>query len=570
MKLLYVEMENILSIGHMRLDFEDSGLVLMDGWNYDDDSANGAGKTACFLGIPYAIWDKFPRKMTKSEILRKGTKKGFSRVGIQVAADVYEVTRYRPNKVEFAKNGQEIDMSQEEFEQLVGLSYSQYLICMYSAQTEGKKLIALNDTEKKDFILQLMDLEKFNVKKKQVDKIIKELEVDKNELLVSLAQYKSALQVYNEQKINTGDISQKIKELDYSELEKKLIGYRAIQKPDTSKYAELRNKVSVKISELDNQYQDYLSVKNKLQLAKDQFTATSNRIITCPSCSTDIVDNQKLSDVVSDINSRIKKFKDKLAQFPDFNSAKSQLNQILEKANNAQRKDEQEYLHAKERISEINSKIQIRKANIASLQAKIDENEQVKQKIVKIKANIDKANTKLKDVESSIEEWKTVSTILSPTGAPAYIMDAVIDVFNEKISDYVAEIWPNAAYRIQAFKENKSGDVKAKFSDKLVIAGKDRSIGSLSGGEYKCLSLAVDFAIMDVIESMFGIHMTPIVLDEPFEGLDASNRERAVALLEKKARKHQIWVIDHASEAKSMFSKIMRVEKRNGVSSIVI
>ena len=157
----------------------------------------------------------------------------------------------------------------------------------------------------------------------------------------------------------------------------------------------------------------------------------------------------------------------------------------------------------------------------------------------------------------------------APTGAPAYIMDSIVDSFNEIVSDHISLVWPNASYSLQSYKENKSGDVTAKFSETLVINGKQRSIGSLSGGEQRALSLSIDFAIIDILSQQFGIPMNPIIMDEPFEGLDATGREIVIELLNKLSDDRQIWVVDHASEAKSMFSDIVRIEKQNGISSLV-
>lgn len=570
MKLLYVEMENILSIGNIRLDFEDSGLVLMDGWNFDDESANGAGKTAAFLGIPFSIWDKFPRKMTKSEILRKGAKRGYSKVGIDISGDTYEVIRRRPSKVEFYKNGIAVDMTQAEFEAVIGLSYSQYLICMYSPQTEGKKLIALNDSEKKDFILKLMDLERFSTKKKEADAILKGFYKDRSDREAIVAMCDAKLDVYREQAIDISPMKDQITQLDYSSLEKKLVEYRAVTSPDTSKFNDLKDKIGDKRTSLDASYQDQLLVLAKLTGAKDELADIDHNKINCPECKTDIVPGASVADKKVILKDRISSLTKQYNSYPNFETSKTELNSLLSKANAAQRKEEEAFMNARERISEIQSKISVRKANIELLQKQIDESVRTESKIDELESYKDKANKDLVGINTDIEIWETVSMTLAPTGAPAYIMDAVVDVFNEKISDYTSDIWANASYRIQSYKENKSGDIKAKFSDKLVIAGRDRSIGSLSGGEYKCLSLAVDFAIMDVIESMFGVYMSPIVLDEPFEGLDTSNRERVISLLEKRSQKRQIWVIDHASEAKVMFSKIMRIEKRGGVSRLVI
>jgi DNA repair exonuclease SbcCD ATPase subunit len=63
--------------------------------------------------------------------------------------------------------------------------------------------------------------------------------------------------------------------------------------------------------------------------------------------------------------------------------------------------------------------------------------------------------------------------------------------------------------------------------------------------------------------------LNPVIMDEPFEGLDATGREIVIELLNKLSMSRQIWVIDHMSESKSMFSTIVRIEKRNGISTIV-
>ena len=103
-----------------------------------------------------------------------------------------------------------------------------------------------------------------------------------------------------------------------------------------------------------------------------------------------------------------------------------------------------------------------------------------------------------------------------------------------------------------------------------MINGKDISIGSLSGGELRALSLAIDFAMINILNSKFSIDLNPIVLDEPFNGLDTMGKEMIIELLEKLAVDKEILIIDHSSETKSMFDKTIRVEKRNGISKIII
>ena len=131
-------------------------------------------------------------------------------------------------------------------------------------------------------------------------------------------------------------------------------------------------------------------------------------------------------------------------------------------------------------------------------------------------------------------------------------------------------MWDFASYELIPYKEKEDGELSTKFSEKFTINGKEVSVGSLSGGEYRALSLCVDIALIEVLELRNGISISPVVLDEPFDGLDADGRELVVDMLKTMSNSKQIIVIDHMAELKSMFSKTLTVEKRNGISAITI
>ena len=96
--------ENILSIEKATVEFDHNGLILLEGYNHDNDRSNGSGKTAIFNAMSFAIYDKLPRKITKTEIKRFGTKKASAYCEISVNNDVYSVKRCRPSGVEYFKN----------------------------------------------------------------------------------------------------------------------------------------------------------------------------------------------------------------------------------------------------------------------------------------------------------------------------------------------------------------------------------------------------------------------------------------------------------------------------------
>jgi DNA repair exonuclease SbcCD ATPase subunit len=211
----------------------------------------------------------------------------------------------------------------------------------------------------------------------------------------------------------------------------------------------------------------------------------------------------------------------------------------------------------------------IYKNQINNLKDKLASQKIIKNKIIDMKNEIHKLEDTLTVYNENIEVYTTIASMYSPTGAPAYIMDSMVNTFNECIQKYIDMIWPNASYTLNTFKENKSGDITTKFSETLIKDGKSVSVGSLSGGERRAISFAVDFAILDVLSNQFSIDINPIIKDEPFEALDAVGREIAVEMLGKISQEKQIFIVDHTSEAKAMFTKTIRIEKRDGISKIV-
>ena len=101
MKIKTLQIHNFLSIENADLNFNETGVVLLDGWNFDDDTANGAGKSAVFNALSFGLYGKVPRDVTTSEVLRKGTKTGYVTVTVECNDGLYGVRRERPANVTY-------------------------------------------------------------------------------------------------------------------------------------------------------------------------------------------------------------------------------------------------------------------------------------------------------------------------------------------------------------------------------------------------------------------------------------------------------------------------------------
>lgn len=590
MKIKSLEIHNILSIEKAHIEFDDTGLVLIEGFNYDDNTANGAGKTAIMNALSFGLYGKFPRKVTVSNILRHGSKSGGVVVkGIHTNNGVWRVERRRPTSVIYSKDGEVQDISQEEFETALELSYSQFLISMYSAQTNGENFIDMNDTAKKEFLLKLMNLEKFASAKALADKEIKSLENTIRELQLKEATLSSRIQVYAESAVDVDDINSHLSSLNthIEQSNDKINEFSKIVRPDVSKYDEMTDKIASKRLKINIASSNRNQLMNQFQsLARDYQRWNNNEIVgedvECPDCDATVRlidgklighgDLNKMTEAKAARAAKIKEECQAIKALIDEKDViiadKTAINNLEINVKKERLKKFADYDAAQQNIANHRAFIQQQTYKIQTLNNQLSEQAERQAELTRTKRVLDTVQGEIETNSKELELIRTVSHIYSPTGAPAYIMDSVVGAFNDSIAGYVNMIWPNASYSIQAFKENKTGDIKAKFSDKLILNGREVSVGSLSGGQHRCLSLAIDFAMLDVLADRFSIEINPVIFDEPLQGLDASNKERVLEVLEMIAADRNIIIIEHSSEFKSAFAKTVQVELRDGISTV--
>lgn len=572
MKIVSLAVENILSIEKAHLTFSESGLILVEGWNYDAGRANGAGKTAVFDALSFAIYDKVPRKITASEILRRGEKTGHADASILIGASILRVVRSRPKGAQYYLDEVLQHWTQKEFEAKIKLTYTQFIASMYCAQGTESRFLHLNDSEKKNFMLQLLNLDEFSNCKKTADEQAKAFAALVAQDQSKIGAMDSKVDAYSESLIDAIDCKTKIDLLN-SQIEihaDEVIEKQKIQKPDMSKYAKFEQDVKKKEALFE-------STRTKRTMYHSQYRKIASKIISfdgassCYACGTHLdttaaraSHDKEMQGLENEKNG----IKDLIDECDDLLTKENEVSNFAIKLAEKKSKELEQYNSAVKKIAELQGLVKTKSNERDNLVLKLSNNGELANKI-KVLAQAMAKLTKTVELNTrEIEIYKTVSSMYAPTGAQAYILDSIVESFNESVVKYVDLVWPNVSYKIHSFKETSKGDITAKFSESLTMGGKDISIGSLSGGECKALSLCVDFAILDILEKYFGFALNPIILDEPFDGLDSIGREIVVELLEKLAQDRQIMVVDHASEVRSMFSQVIKVEKRNGISEV--
>lgn len=568
-----VRIQNILSIEDAFIEFDESGLMLIEGWNYDVGRANGAGKTAIFNAISFALFDKLPRKVTATEVVRRGYKTGFVEVCLHARGESFNVRRSRPRGVGYKKDGLSLDITQEEWESTLGLNYNQFILSMYAAQGGSVRFLSINDSDKKQFLLQLLNLEEFSSCRLVADSKVKALEGQLAAVQSRMDNIDSKVSAYQESLIDENVYNHHVRECNriIEDLSKAVLEAQNVARPDLSKYQKVEDDIARKRS-------DFAAAKARRDLLQSAYKKSASKhsdvwtpVDTCRLCGNSIDNSVAEAEHQKELAERDAELAEIKAAIDDCDSTlrnEGRISELLKQIKEKKRNESHDYESASARLQDANLKIAVKRKELDQLSSKLKTNNELLIKLKDLANDRDKLMAGKTNLNSEVELYKTVASLYSPTGAQAYILDHVIDSFNERVSEYVGFLWSNMTYQLRSYKETVKGDVTARFSEHLMMDGRPVSIGSLSGGEFRALSLCVDFALVDVMERQFGIAMSPIILDEPFDGLDSAGREFIMELLEKFSLDRQVVVIDHTSEVKSMFSKVLNVEKRNGVSTV--
>lgn len=156
----------------------------------------------------------------------------------------------------------------------------------------------------------------------------------------------------------------------------------------------------------------------------------------------------------------------------------------------------------------------------------------------------------------------------------AYVLQTfqeTLDAIGETATNILAAI-PNMATSTVYFegcKETKTGSIKDEIVAILNSDGNnDIPIKSLSGGERTAIDLAVDLAVIDVIETKASKGANFLFMDEPFDGLDSVCKENCLEILKQIDTNKKIIMVDHSSELKEMVSDVIMVVKKGETSTI--
>ena len=177
MRFGYLKIENFFAISDAQVDLADQGLVLVQGENKDESSAdsNGAGKSTLPDALCWCLYGQTARGVVGDAVVNRKAKKN-TMVGVSIleSDDLYEVIRWRKHKkfknkvfvTRIAPDGTSTDLTkgtdketQTVIGNILGCSYDVFRAAIYAGQEEMPNLPGMTDKILKTLIEQAAGIE---------------------------------------------------------------------------------------------------------------------------------------------------------------------------------------------------------------------------------------------------------------------------------------------------------------------------------------------------------------------------------------------------------------------------
>jgi DNA repair exonuclease SbcCD ATPase subunit len=177
--------EGFLSWDHLQFDIT-SGITLIDGWNEDDQTPEGSGKSAILNAICWNLFGKLPKDCKNDEVIKDGS--SYCIVETHYSnGDVIHRSR-KPNDLYIRKfsgeiiKGKDAKETQELIEEYIGRNFETFCQSTYFAQNYDKKFLTSNQEDKGKILSSIQNLSVFDKARKESMELIK-VENDKHSTL---------------------------------------------------------------------------------------------------------------------------------------------------------------------------------------------------------------------------------------------------------------------------------------------------------------------------------------------------------------------------------------------------
>ena len=545
--LLKIEIEGFRSFKDKAIiEFPESGAVLISGKYKNEEISSGSGKSSILMAIAYALgFGSLPA----TELKNWDSKAISVRLEIKNNNEIIEITRNPKLQVVISGETYAGTSAQEKLDKILNVSSEFLKILTYRPQREPGSFLRAPDSEKKNLLREMLQLSDID---RAFDKIKSEHD-NKASSIDSLNREVSFLaQSLSGWAVDQGEFEKTEKEFTDYKIEFESIKGNKELIENTNKL----NNIKAEISRIG-------SITNQIYVKKQQNSELQTRINNieteikhmqdekCPTCLQFWKKSvNALEQRVAFISHTKKQIEGNIMAIAAAETLTAFLPKIQTDYDDIIKKTGDESNRAKEIIEKLN----MSKRLLTSLNDK-------KNRFHSISNDISNKELQKIQYEKDLTKYVHILKILSNQGFLGYIFDELLQELEIIVNSLICDI-PNLStfsVSIESVQVNKSGNVKNNITVKLQKLGRDIQIKNLSGGQTCALELCFDLAISEIIRKRSGMKFNWIALDESMDGLDIETKRCAIETIKKNIN-GLIIIVDHSTEIKESFEKIVNVE----------
>jgi DNA repair exonuclease SbcCD ATPase subunit len=534
---------------------------------------NGKGKSTILSALVWAIYGKNLKGVSEVTTWEKVRPKDYQGVMVEVffqkGEHIYKIIRCQKcniiledgakgkDRLILMKDNEVVNVKgknklQDAINAELGLSYTLFMNSIMFGQGI-KRLIQESNSDKKKIFEEVFDLEFLNIAKGIALQDKNNLLAQANEVEHQSALLKKELEAHKEAYFDLRDREKGFKEKIKTERLELKKDRESLTKQLIKKQEQLKDEVEKSLQVKIKKHTNYVdSLKSKLK---------SNRTVA---------EGVSLPDFVKKLKIQLDK--------GHYKRAKESVDIIYEAIINSDKLRE-EYEEALDRLDELRTtnekykRLQKECDDIASDIADIDEElEKLKQE--KLKVMSPKYKKKLKEIRKTLrrvdEDYHNkelelenynwlINDPLGNNGIKAYLFDSSLDMLNRTLDKYSQVLGFRIEFNIDL------GTARKEFFTLIERDGQIIDYDELSGGEKQLVNVAMAFAMNESLTMSKGINLA--FLDEVFESLSSDNVEVVTSLIRHTFAEKTLFLITHLDSLPLSNTKILQVEKVNGLSS---
>lgn len=533
---------------------------------------NGKGKSTILSALVWAIYGKNLKGVSEVTTWEKVRPKDYQGVMVEVffqkGEHIYKIIRCQKcnivledgakgkDRLILMKDNEVVNVKgknklQDAINAELGLSYTLFMNSIMFGQGI-KRLIQESNSDKKKIFEEVFDLEFLNIAKGIAMQDKNNLLAQANEVEHQSALLKKELEANKEAYFDLRDREKGFKEKIKSERRELKKDREDLTKQLIKKQQQLKDEVEQSLKVKIKKHTDYVDgLKSKIKY---------NRIVSGVS----------LPDFVKKLKIQLDK--------GHYKRAKESVDIIYKAIINSDKLQE-EYEDALGRLDELRTtnekykRLQKECDDIASDIASIDEDleklkreklkvmsPKYKEKLKEIRKNLRKVdeNYHNKELELKNYDW-LLNDPLGNNGIKAYLFDSSLDMLNRTLDKYSQVLGFRIEFNIDL------GTARKEFFTLIERDGQIIDYDELSGGEKQLVNVAMAFAMNESLTMSKGINLA--FLDEVFESLSSDNVEVVTSLIRHTFADKTLFLITHLDSLPLSNTKILQVEKVNGLSS---